>query len=137
MASSGNITLSTPAIQINNETYKIVPNSFVYDGGEGEIIVRSASAGGGSVTSVHSENAETKISFCKFDIYLLSGVDKDIATWKSNIGSNNIKALQRTSGGESETKSFDNMSCTAPVERQASADGVTSLEFKGDPMSNQ
>ena len=133
----GNTTLSTPAIIINNETYKIVPNSFVYDGGEGEINVRSASAGGGSNTSVHSENAESKISMCKFDIYLLLGVDADIATWKENVGSNSIQCIQRTASGESTTLSFDNMSLTAPVERQASADGVTSLEFKGDPMSNQ
>jgi hypothetical protein len=133
----GNQTLSTPAIQINNETYKIVPNSFVYDGGEGEINVRSASAGGGSTSSVHSQNAETQISMCKFDIYLVLGVDADIAEWKENIGANSIKALQRTASGESTTLSFDNMSLTAPIERQASADGVTSLEFKGDPMSNQ
>jgi hypothetical protein len=133
----GNQTLSTPAIQINNETYKIVPNSFVYDGGEGETNVRSASTGGGSSTSVHSENAETKISMCKFDIYLLHGVDADIATWKENTGANNIKALQSTRSGESTTLSFDNMSLAPAVERQASADGVTSLEFKGDPMSNQ
>jgi hypothetical protein len=133
----GNQTLSTPGVVINNNPYKIVPNSLVYDGGEGETGVRSASTGGGSSTSVHSENAETKISYCKFDIYLLAGVDADIARWKENTGSNEIKVLQRTASGESTTLSFDNMSLAPAVERQASADGVTSLEFKGDPMSNQ
>ena len=132
-----NVTLSVPTVIINNETYKIVPNSFVYDGGEGEINVRSASAGGGNSASVHSQNAETQIGKCKFDIFLLPGVDADIAEWKENIGANNVKAIQRSESGDSVTLSWDNMSLVNPVERQASSDGVTSLEFEGDRMSIQ
>jgi len=132
-----NVTLSVPTVIINNETYAIVPNSFKYDGGEGEINVRSASGGGGNVASVHSQNAETMIGKCSFDIYLLKGVDSDIARWKESIGANSIQAVQRTPSGDSVTLSWDNMSLVNPVERQASADGVSSLEWAGDPMSIQ
>ena len=132
-----NVTLSVPTIQINNETYKIVPNSFKYDGGEGSISVRSASAGGGNSSSVHSENAEDKTGAGSFDIYLLVGVDSDIKTWKDNIGANTLKALQRARTGTSQTLSWDNCSLSEPVERDASADGVTSLKFEGDPMAIQ
>ena len=52
----GNITLSVPTVIVNGETIKIVPNSFTYSGGEGEIKVRSASAGGYQSSSVHSQN---------------------------------------------------------------------------------
>lgn len=135
----GNKTLSVPTVIINNETISIVPNSFTYDGGEGEITVRAASAGGGNTTSVHSQNAETQISKCKFDLFLTPGIDQYIASWKENIGSNSIQVIQRAPGGngDSVTLSFDNMSLMNAVERQASADGVTSLEWMGDRMGIQ
>lgn len=133
----GNKTLSVPTVIINNETIAIVPNSFTYDGGEGEVTVRAASAGGGNTTSVHSQNAETQIGKCKFDIFLTPGVDQYIAAWKENVGSNSIQVIQRAAGGDSVTLSFDNMSLTNAVERQASADGVTSLEWQGDRMGIQ
>lgn len=133
----GNKTLSVPTVIVNNETLAIVPNSFTYDGGEGEINVRAASAGGGNTTSVHSQNAETQIGKCKFDIFLTPGVDQYIAQWKENIGSNSIQVIQRAPGGDSVTLSFDNMSLMNAVERNASADGVTSLEWSGDRMGIQ
>ena len=133
----GNITLSVPTIIINNETIAIVPNSFMYDGGEGEVTVRAASAGGGNTTSVHSQNAETQIGKCKFDVFLTPATDTAIAIWKERVGANSIQVIQRDTGGESVTLSFDNMSLINAVERAASADGVTSLEFEGDRMGIQ
>lgn len=133
----GNKTLSVPTVIINNETYSIVPNSFMYDGGEGEVTVRAASAGGGNTTSVHSQNAETQIGKTKFDVFLTPSLDADIATWKEQVGANSIQAIQRDINGESVTLSFDNMSLVNAVERAASADGVTSLEWEGDRMGIQ
>lgn len=133
----GNITLSVPTVIVNNATYAIVPNSFSYDGGEGEIKVRSASAGGGNSSSVHSQDAETQIGKCKFDVYLTAGLDSDIAAWKSGIGANSVQAIQRADSGEAVTLSWDNMSLVNAVERDAGADGTTSLEFEGDRMSIQ
>lgn len=130
-------TLSVPSVIINNETYAIVPNSFTYDGGEGEINVRAASGGGGSTVSVHSQNAESQIGKCKMDMYLTPGLDSEIATWKDQIGANSIQVIQRSETGESVTLSFDNMSLINAVERVASADGVTSLEWAGDRMGIQ
>lgn len=133
----GNKTLSVPTVIVNDETIAIVPNSFTYDGGEGEVTVRAASAGGGNTTSVHSQNAETQIGKCKFDVFLVPGLDSYIAVWKENVGANRIQVIQRAPGGDSVTLSFDNMSLMNAVERTASADGVTSLEFEGDRMGIQ
>jgi len=133
----GNITISTPEVQINNETYRIVPNSLKYNGGEGSITVRSASSGGGGSSSVHSENAEDKLGMVSFDIYLFAGVDADIKVWKDDMGGIGIKALQRIANGKSITLSWDSCSLSDTVERDASADGVTSLKFEGDPMAIQ
>ncbi len=131
-------TLSVPQISINNEAVRIVPNSLTYDGGEGEVAVRSASGGGRNSESVHSANAETFISKVMFDMYLTSDLDQNIAQWKEAIGNNSIQINQRPlGGGDAITLSFDGMSLTTPVERAASADGVVSLEWSGDPMSIQ
>ena len=56
------ITLSVPSVIVNNETIAIVPNSFSYDGGEGEINVRAASGGGNTIESVHSVNASATLA---------------------------------------------------------------------------
>jgi len=133
----GNIALSVPTIVLNNETIPIVPNSFTYDGGEGEINVRAASGGGGQITSVHAVDAESKLGKCKFDVFLTPDMDSQIATWKENVGANSIQAVQRTQSGDGATLSWDNMSLAGAIEREASADGVTSLEFIGDPMAIQ
>jgi hypothetical protein len=133
----GNQILSVPSVIVNNETWAIVPNSFMYDGGEGEITVKAASAGGGTTTSVHAQNAESMIGKCKFDVFLTTDLDSKIATLKEAVGANSIQAIQRAASGEAVTLSFDNMSLVNPVEREASADGVTSLEFEGDQMSIQ
>ena len=134
----GNKTLSVPTVIINNETLAIVPNSFSYDGGEGEVTVRAASAGGGNTTSVHSQNAETQIGKCKFDIFLTPDTDSKIAIWKEAVGANQIQVIQRAdSSGDAVTLSFGNMSLMNAVERAASADGVTSLEWEGDRMGIQ
>lgn len=129
------ITLSVPSVIVNNETISIVPNSFAYDGGEGEINVRAASGGGNTVESVHSVNAENKIGSCKFDVYLTPDIDSRIRSWKSQVGQNNIQFVQRLSGGGNVTRAMSRMSLTNMIERNASSDGVVSLEFKGDPMA--
>lgn len=129
------ITLSVPSVIVNNQTIAIVPNSFTYNGGEGEINVRAASGGGNTIESVHSVNAENKIGKCKFDVYLTPDVDSLIRSWKNQVGQNNIQFVQRLSGGGNMTRSMSRMSLTNDVERAASSDGVVSLEFAGDPMA--
>jgi hypothetical protein len=126
--------ISVPQVVINDEVYRIVPNSFVYDAGEPEINVRAASTGNGATETVHSENTETSISSCKFDIFLDAGVDEKIAGWKKEVGGNTIKINQRNVNGVSFVRTFPGMSLTNKIERNASADGVTSLEWMGDRM---
>ena len=132
------VSLSVPQVEINNENVRIVPNSLVYDAGEGEINVRSASGGGFNSETVASVNAETFIGKVMFDMYLLAGLDNQIRTWKTNIAGNTIKITQRAIGSATaETKTFPGMSLVNMVERNAGADTVVSLEFSGDPMVAQ
>lgn len=126
--------LSVPAIRVNDELIRIVPNSFVYDGGEPEITVASASSGSGNSESVHSVNAETEYSMCKFSVYLTADLDAKIRDWKSQVGANNIKVDQANANGASFVRSFPGMSLGPKVERPAGADTTVDLEFSGDVM---
>lgn len=128
-------TISTPQVQINDVLYGIVPNSFKFVTGKGETNVRAASAGGNSIESVHSENAETKLSKVMFDLYVTADNISSTLGWKDAIGSNSIKAQQRQTTGDATTLSFDNMSMTNDPEFAASVDGIVSCEWSGDPMS--
>lgn len=129
------IGLSVPAVIVNNETWAIVPNSFKYNGGEGETKVRAASGGGGTVESVHTVDAESKIGKCSFDVYLTPDLDSKIRTLKNQTGQNNVQWVQRISGGGNMTRSMSRLSLVNDIDREASSDGVVSLEFAGDPMA--
>ena len=129
------ITISAPSVSINNEVLSIVPNSFVYDGGEGEVTVRAASAGGSRAESVHSVNAETMISKVTFELFVTTDLDAKIRRWKRQIASNVIQVTQTLANGDSIARTFQHQSLMNQIERNASADGTVSLEWSGDPMS--
>jgi hypothetical protein len=129
------IAITAPSVSINNETILIVPNTFVYDGGEGEISVRAASAGGSRAESVHGINAETMISKVTFELFPTADLDAKIRRWKRQIASNVIQVTQTLPNGDSIARTFQHMSLMNPIERNASADGTVSLEWSGDPMS--
>lgn len=132
----GRTALSVPSLVINNVTIPIVPNSLKYDGGEGEINVRTASAGGEQVDIITTVNAENKIGMVMFDVFTTTDLDTKIADWKTRIGANTVQFNQNI-GGLPNARSFDNMSITDGVERDASADGVTSIKFMGGQMVAQ
>ena len=126
------VALSVPEILVNDEKISIVPNSFTYDKGEAEINVRSASTGNGASESIHTVNAETAISEPMFSVYVTNENDERIRRWKEDIGNNIIKAVQRVANGSDIVLTFPGQSLTNKPSREAAADGVTALEFKGD-----
>lgn len=128
------LLISVPEVRINDELIRIVPNSVTYNGGEGEITVKTASAGSGNVESVHAENAETQIGMFKCSVYLDNDLDSKIRAWKRNVGTNEIKMTQKNNVLESTVRVWTDMSLAPAVDREASADGVTEIEFSGGQM---
>jgi len=123
--------LSVPGIAVNNVPIEIVPNSFKFVLGKGEVNVRSASAGGGSSASVHTEDAEAKIGKMSWEMYV---TDENILLakgWKANIGTNFVSAAQPAST----PLSGGNMSMVNDPDWEASADGVVEIQFEGDPLT--
>ena len=126
----GQKALSVPSINVNNITYSIVPNSFSYEPGYGEINVRSASAGGGISESIHTEDAETKIGMMKWEMYVTDLSRAAVASWKKLTALNFIAATQ--TGSAALSLSFASMSNNPTFE--ATADGKVEVEFRGDGM---
>lgn len=126
--------VSAPSVRVNDVTWKIVPNTFMVKLGEGETNVRAASAGGSSVESVHTINAETKISGCTFEVYPEPDRIKDIQSIKRRPGGNTIAAIQDL--GDNGTISFTlrKVSLTNDPDLNLTSDGTISLEWAGDPV---
>jgi hypothetical protein len=127
------IAIANPTVRVNDETISIVPNSLTVKLGLGETNVRAASSGGGSVESVHTSDAETKISGVNFDIYNTPEMLRKISGWKNNIGGLTVQVVGTVPGGATFSVAMANVSLTNDPDLELAADGVTSLEFMGDP----
>lgn len=124
-------SLSNPAVRINDATIAIVPNTFNPTLGGGEINVRAASSGGNSIETVHSSNAETKLSTWMFEIYPTPENIRNVREWQNNIGLNTVAAIETLVDGQSISLSLTTASLINDPELNLSSDGTISLEFKG------
>ena len=127
------VAIANPTIRFNDETISVVPNSVMVKMGFGETNVRAASAGGNSIETVHTSNAETKISGVNFDIYNTPELIRKFAAWKANIGGNTVQVIGNLPSGDAFSVSLSTASITNDPEFELSADGVTSIETMGDP----
>ena len=127
------IGISTPTIQVNGDTVGIVPNSFKYKPGDGEIKVRAASTGGGSTRAVHTQDAEMMYSVAEFSMHTTKANIDLARLWKSRVAGNTIRASHKGGvGTNSFTENFAYMSVTNELDFEAGADGTFKIEVAGD-----
>ncbi len=126
--------ISVPAIQVNNDTIGLVPNTFSYTPGDGETTVRAASTGGGKAKSIHTQDAETMFSKVMFSVYPTTDNISKIRDWKANVAGNTLSAVQRNVGGKDFSLAFKNMSVSNDPDIKAAADGVIEIEMAGDQI---
>lgn len=128
----GDQGLANPQLEVNGLSVEIVPNTLSFDEGGGEQTVKSQSAGGDSVSSVFWENAETKLSMLKFEIF---STDKNIANariWKFN---KNANFLTWSGGNKSNTQRILQFAAlTNNYEVNLKNEGTLSLEFHGEAV---
>lgn len=127
-----NRVLSVPAVLVNNIPISIIPNTFKVKMGRGETKVESASQGGGASSSVHSEDAKTRVGEMKWEMYCTEDAITFFHDWKANTGSNYIATVQPFLNPM--TMAFASL-CNDP-EFEFTADGKVAIEFKGDPVSS-
>ena len=124
---------SNPTVRINDVTFSIVPNTVRSIGGDGETNVRAASAGGNSIETIHTSNAETKIGQIMFDVYPTANIEQQLRTLKNNIGLNTVSLVESFSDGTSASETLTGASLTNAPEKAKSADGTIPLEWSGNP----
>jgi hypothetical protein len=123
------IALSVPTVLLNNIPIVIVPNSFEFEPGYGEVNVRGGSTGGGTSTSIHTENAESKIGKCKFKAFVTDETRGVVSLAKTLTAANVVSAIQ----ADQTPIVLNGASMTNNPVFAANADGSTDLEFSGDP----
>lgn len=128
-------TLSVPAIKMNNDVIGIVPNSFKYKSGAGEVKVRAASTGGGNAKSVHTQDAETMFSTMSFEIYPTFDNVAHIRDWQDQVQANTLEAMQAGKGSQKDfLVAFKGVSVTNDPDIEAGADTKITIELAGDKL---
>jgi hypothetical protein len=127
---AGLIGFSNPQVVINNVVWSILPNSFKFTDGKGDIKVRALAAGGNSVVTVHTQDKATQIGKIEFEVAVTAANRTAASALKDNIGGNVIQATQV---GIPTPIIFQNCSMVNDPQWEATADGKAKLEFMGDP----
>ena len=126
------IQVANAAVQVNNNTVSIIPNTLVYTEGFGEQEIKAASAGGGQVEQIFSDNIETNFSMVKFDIFATTENIAIARGWKAAKNQNLVQFAGRTADGNV-TRTFTQAAILNDYEIELGSDGKISLEFKANP----
>lgn len=126
------VQVANPTITVNNNVVAINPNSVAYTEGKGEQQVRAASAGGGQVEQIFSNNIETNFSMIKFE--MPSTVDNIALAreWKSNTNQNLVQMTGRTVEGDV-SRTFTQAALLPDYEVPLGSDTNIAIEFNANP----
>ena len=124
--------LADALVTVNNVPVAIMPNSLVYTEGLGEQVIRAASAGGGQVEQIYSNNIESNFSMINFAIP--ATVDNIAAArqWKSNQNQNVVEISGQTPEG-SVTRTFTQAAILNDYEVALGSETDIPVEFKANP----
>lgn len=125
--------LAVPYVTVNDQTVYIIPNSVSFTEGQGEQSVKTQSAGGGNVTTIASDNAETKFSVLKFKLFASPQNINLALSWKKNRNTNLIQVtgVDPVTGGDL-SRTFQNAMLTNDYEINLKESGDFDLEFHSD-----
>lgn len=122
------IQLTDIAVEVNNETVAIVPNSLEYTEGRGEQKIRPMSTGGGAVEQVFANDLETNMGMVKFSI---PGTIENIAlalSWKTNKNAN-VVGLSGSNADGDFTRTFTQAALTGDYNIPIGTEADIEIEF--------
>lgn len=120
-------TLNSAIVTVDDINVKVVPNSVSYNDGDGEVTLRTQTAGS-TVEVVESVNAETQIGMAKFTLISTPENADLLRTWSRSDDPHTITLAQR---GTDFTRTFLNMRVTNNPDINIGHDAVIEVEFKG------
>lgn len=126
------VQLANALVTVNNDPVAIIPNSLVFTEGLGEQSIRAASAGGGQVEQIYSDNIESNFSMVNFDIPATVENIARARAWKTNRNQNVVQIMGSTPEGNV-TRTFTQAALLNDYEVALGTDTNVSIEFKSNP----
>jgi len=126
------VQLADATVMVNNSAVAIIPNSLVFTEGLGEQSIRAASAGGGSVEQIYSNNIESNFSMVRFDIPATVENIENAKDWKRNKNQNLVQIMGRTPEGKV-SRSFSQAALLTDYEVALGSETNITIEFKSNP----
>ena len=126
------VQVADAAVQVNNNTVAIIPNTLAYTEGKGEQTIRAASAGGGQVEQIYANNVESNFSMVKFELPATVENIELAREWKSNANANLVQLAGSTPEGRV-TRTFSQAALLSDYEVPLGSDTNISIEFKSNP----
>ncbi len=127
------IQLSDMTVEVNNEAVAIIPNTLVYTDGFGEQKVRAMSTGGGGVELVYSNDVESNIAKCNFEIASTPDNAALARQFKVNLNTNGIRIYGSTPDGKTLTRTFTQAALVNDPEIAIGSETTIPLEFMANP----
>ena len=124
--------LADALVTVNNVPISIMPNSLVFTEGLGEQIIRAASAGGGQVEQIYSNNIESNFSMVNFAIPATVDNISAARQWKSNRNQNVVTVQGQTPEG-AVTRTFTEAAILNDYEVALGSETDIPIEFKANP----
>lgn len=121
-------TLNNAILTVDDINVKVVPNSVAYNDGDGEVTLRTQTAGA-TVEVIDTINAETQISMCKFTLLSTPENADLVRVWSRSQDPHTITLAVR---GSDFTRSFRNMRVTNNPDVAVGHDANIEIEFKGE-----
>jgi len=126
------VQVADAAVQVNNNTVAIIPNTLAYTEGKGEQTIRAASAGGGQVEQIYANNVESNFSMVKFELPATVENIELAREWKSNANANLVQIAGSTPEGRV-TRTFSQAALLGDYEVPLGSDTNIAIEFKSNP----
>lgn len=126
------VQVSDATVTVNNDIVAVTPNSVMFTEGLGEQNIRAASAGGGQVEQIYSNNIESNFSTVRFDMpSTLENIAK-ARQWKASRNLNLVQIMGRTPEGDV-SRSFTQAAILNDYEINLGSDTNITIEFKSNP----
>jgi len=123
--------ISNPQIVINDELILFVPDSLKYTKNTAKTVVKSLTAGGTSVITVHSQDITESMSSVEFDIKATSRTIDLLDYWGGSIAEN---VIEISSANGDIALAFTGMSLEEIPNLEFGADAKITVKFVGDPL---
>lgn len=118
-------TITNPTLFVNDNPVKYIPNTIEWKDGDGEVVVRTETTGGGNTENVYVEDITTRKGMVKFELLMNTENDTDTRTWKRNRENNTVKLVF---GDWS--KVFPKAVIIGDVDKNAGMEGKLTVEFE-------